>query len=114
IVGEGDADLVGLRKAKLLGADAGDAQRLDQRGDFAQLACIVRGDDELLADRSHRPVAFSWAAKISEQPMRARRSSRSSPSSSNVSPSAVNCASTIAPSAVSTKLPSLPAVESSS
>src|SRR6185369_4046014 len=94
--------------------DAREAKRRDELGDLAQLARIVGRDDQFAPDRPHRPVAFSWAAKISLQPMRASRSKRSSPSSSKVSPSAVNCASTIAPSAVSTKLPSLPAVESSS
>src|SRR5204862_3582103 len=103
-----------LWQPKLFRAHAGDSERLNQRCDLAQLAGVVSGDDELAADRPHRPVAFSCAVKISEQPMRARRSRRSKPSSSKVSPSAVSCASTIAPSAVSTKLPSLPAVESSS
>ena len=66
IVGEGVADLLGLGQAELLGADAGDAERLDQRGDLAQLARIVGRDDQLVADRPHRPVAFSCAAKISD------------------------------------------------
>ena len=74
------------QQAELLCAHAGDAERLDQRRDLAQLARIVGGDDQPVADRPHAialwPVAFSWAAKISEQPMRARRSNRSKPSSS--------------------------------
>jgi ribonuclease PH len=99
---------------ELFGADDGNPQRLDQLGNLAQFARIVSRYDQLLPDGPHRPAAFSWARKISEQPMRAKRSNLKSPSSSKVSPSAVNWASTIAPSAVSTKLPSLPAVESSS
>ena len=46
------------------------------------LPAIMGGDDQLVADRPHRPVALSCAAKISAQPIRARRSSRSRPSSS--------------------------------
>src|SRR5258705_13204418 len=114
VIGEAVADSFGLGEIELGGADAGNAEWRDEVGDLAQLARIVGRDDELPADRPHRPVAFSCAAKISPQPIRARRNSRSRPSSSKVSPSAVNCASTIGPSAVSTKLPSLPAVESSS
>src|SRR6476661_4303150 len=102
VVGEAVADLFRIRKVELFGTDAADAKRLDQSGDLAQLAGIVGRDDQLVAERPHRPVAFSWAWKISEQPMRARRRSRSRPSSSKVSPSAVSCASTIAPSAVRT------------
>ena len=43
---------------------------------------IVGRDDQFGTDRLHRPVAFSCAAKISVQPIRARRSRRSRPSSS--------------------------------
>src|SRR5207302_638210 len=113
IVGEAVADLFGFRKFELFGADGGDSEPFDQGRDLAQLARIVGGDDQPVADLSHAAAAFNWAAKISEQPMRASRSRRRSASSSKVSPSAVSCASTMAPSAVSTKLPSLPAVESS-
>ena len=82
VVGECIPDFLRLREAEFLGADARNAERFDERGDFAQLAGIVCRDDELVADRPHRPVAFSWAAKISQQPIRARRSRRSKPSSS--------------------------------
>src|SRR6185295_7206489 len=114
IVGECVADLFGLRKAEFLGAHDGNPERLDQRCNLTQLARVVRWNDQAVAERSHAVAAFSCVAKISEQPIRASRRRRRSPSSSNVSPSAVSWASTIAPSAVSTKLPSLPAVESSS
>ena len=57
----------------------------------------------LRAHRTHR----------ADVTLRASRSSLNRPSSSKVSPSAVNCASTIAPSAVRTKLPSEWAFESS-
>ena len=82
IVGEGVADLLRLRQAELLCADCLDAERFDQGRYLAQFARIVGRNDQPVADRPHRPVAFSWAAKISEQPMRASRSSRSKPSSS--------------------------------
>ena len=82
IVDERVADFLGLGEAELGGADAGDAERREQLLDFPQLAGIVGGDDQLVADRPHRPTAFNCAAKISSQPMRARRSSRSRPSSS--------------------------------
>ena len=82
IVAEAVADLLGLGEAELLGAEAGEAERLDQRRDLAQFSRIVGRDDQVVADRPHRPAAFNCAAKISEQPMRARRSSRSRPSSS--------------------------------
>ena len=54
IVGEAVADLLGLGKAELLGADAGNPERLDQRRDLAQLARIVGRDDQPVADRPHR------------------------------------------------------------
>src|SRR6185436_15431292 len=91
-----------------------DPVRAEQRSDLAYLALIVTGDDEPACRQPpHRPVALSCAAKISAQPIRARRSSRSSPSSSKHSPSAVICDSTSSPSPVSTKLPSQPALLSS-
>src|SRR5262245_18213538 len=110
VVGEGIADLLGFGEVEFRRTDACDPERRDQLGDLAQFARIAGLDDQFSADRPHAllsfwPVAFSWAVKISPQPIRARRNSRSNPSSSNVSPSAVNCASTIAPSAASTKLP---------
>ena len=53
IVDERVSDLLGLRQAEVLRADAGDAERLDQLGDLAQLARIVGGDDQAVADRPH-------------------------------------------------------------
>src|SRR5258705_11639448 len=113
-MGKRFADVLGLGRIKLGGGDEGKPEWREEGGDLAHLPRFGGCDARLPADRPHRPVAFSCAAKISPQPIRARRNSRSRPSSSKVSPSAVSCASTIAPSAVSTKLPSLPAVESSS
>ena len=72
------------------GAEAFDPERRDKRADFAQLALVMGRDDQLRPDRVHRPHAFNWAAKMSAQPIRARRSRRSRPSSSKVAPSAVN------------------------
>ena len=112
IVDEGDPGLVGLGKIEFLGADALDPERRQQRPDLTQLTRIMRGDDEL-GGLVHRPTAFSWPAKMSAHPMRARRSRRSNCSSSKVAPSAEICASTIDPSPVRTKLPSDPADESS-
>ena len=76
IVDERVADLLGLGKAELGGADAVDAERREQFLDFAQFAGVVGGDDQFL-DWFHRPTAFNCAAKISVQPIRASRSSRS-------------------------------------
>src|SRR6476619_1830586 len=90
IVGKGVADLVWFGKIEFRGAETLDAERLHQRCDFAKLARVMGGNDELVAKRPHRPVACSWAAKMSPHPMRARRSRRSKPSSSKVSPSAVS------------------------
>ena len=114
IVDEGGADLVGLGQVELGRRDRLDAIGAEQVGDLAHLARIVAGDDQPAGlELPHRPVALSCAAKISAQPIRASRSSRSSPSSSKHSPSAVICASTSLPSSVSTKLPSQPAALSS-
>ena len=115
IVHEGDAGLLGLGQVELGGRDRLDPVGAEQVANLAHLAFIVTGDDQPAGRElaGHRPVARSCAAKISPQPMRARRSRRSSPSSSNTSPSALTCASTIWPRPVSTKLPSDPAEESS-
>ena len=61
VVGKAVSDFLGLGKTKLLGADGADPKRFNQRCDLAQLARIVRCDDEPFADRPHRPVAFSCA-----------------------------------------------------
>src|SRR5690606_1319593 len=85
IVDEGDAGLVRFRKIEFGGRDRLDPVRTEQFADFPYLAFIVAGDDQLAGQQlvGHRPVALSCAAKMSAQPMRARRSRRSSPSSSN-------------------------------
>ena len=90
---EGGAGLLGLGQVELGGRDRFDAVGAEQIADLADLARIVAGDDQLaggeLADRLRsgpsplivrRPSAC--AAKMSAQPMRARRSRRSSSSSS--------------------------------
>ncbi len=81
-LGVGDkagAGLLGLGQVEFGGAEALDAERRDQSADFAQLALVVGGDDQLRPDRVHRPQAFNCAAKMSPQPIRARRSRRSRP-----------------------------------
>ena len=116
IVDEGGADLVRLGQVQLGGGDRLDAIGAEQVADLAHLAFIVAGDDQLagteagaLTGRSPCPAP----AKISAQPIRARRSRRSSPSSSKHSPSAVIWVSISLPSSVRTKLPSQPAALSS-
>jgi hypothetical protein len=59
VVGEAVADLLGFGKAEFLRADGCDAERLDEGRNLAQLARIVGGDDELVADRPHAAAAFS-------------------------------------------------------
>ena len=115
IVDEGRADLVRLGQVQLGRGNRFDAIGAEQVANFANFAHIVTGDDQPpgLEFAGHLPVALSWAAKISPQPIRASLSRRSSPSSSKTSPSALICASTNLPSPVSTKLPSEPAVLSS-
>jgi hypothetical protein len=82
IVGEGRADLLGLGQIELRRGQRLDAVRAEQLGDLAHLSLIVAGDDQLAGPQlPHRPVALSWAAKMSPQPIRARRSSRSRSSS---------------------------------
>ena len=90
IVDEGDASFFGFGQVKLCRPDARDPVRREQSANFAQLARVVSRDHQFGPDRLHRPVAFICAAKISVQPSLARRSRRSSASSSKVAPSAVN------------------------
>ena len=69
---------------RMIRGDRLDTIGAEKAADFADLAGIMAGDDQPAALQSprQRPVALSCAAKISAQPIRARRSSRNSPSSS--------------------------------
>ena len=84
---------------------------LDLRGNGGGAIDALRTLAGWLFDRD--VLIATEKTRKAEQPIRASRSRRSSPSSSNTSPSALICASTNLPSPVSTKLPSEPAVLSS-
>ena len=79
IVGEAVANLFRLRKPERFGADAFDAERLHERRHLALLAGVVGRNDQLVADRPHRPTAFSCAWKISRtaDPREAEQSQQS-------------------------------------
>jgi len=59
IVSEAVADFLRLGKVEFGRAYAGNAEGLDQLGDLAELAGIMSRDDQPVADRPHRPVAFN-------------------------------------------------------
>ena len=83
IVDEGRANLLRLGQVEVERGDRLDAVGLQQVGNLDELAAIVAGDDDLAGELAHhRPVARSWAAKMSAQPIRASRSSLSRASSS--------------------------------
>ena len=118
VADEGRFRLVRFRQTQFAGRYHVQPMRVQQFGQFHHLAGIMRGQHQpapikLAQQLPHRPTAFSWAANTSLQPMRARRSRRSRASSSNGSPSAVPCTSTIPAWLVSTKLASVPAALSS-
>ena len=78
------AGLGWLGQSERPGGYAIDPMRRQQRGDFLEFAGVVRGDDQLSGTEAagHFRTASSCAANTRSQPMRARRSRRSSPSSS--------------------------------
>src|SRR3546814_3458312 len=73
-----------LGKAKRAGRHRFDAERSKEVADLAHLALVVAGDHQPAgSELAGHATAFNCASKILAQPIRARRSRRSSSSSLN-------------------------------
>ncbi len=120
VLGEGAPGLLRLGQAERGGGDDGEIGRRDQRLDLAQLAGIVRGDDQRVARLqqsscrrcSQRMASFCNSTRRA-MPSRARVFSASNSSSVKGAPSAVAWISTKPPAPVMTKLASVSASLSS-
>src|SRR6185295_13395997 len=123
VLGKSGADLLRLRQAQLGGGNRPEATGPQQLFDFAHFAGVVARDHQptALATPSHetprpqpcRASAWRWCSKSCAAPCRASSSMASSRAWSKTRVSAVAWTSTRPPLAVSTKLASTSAVESS-